>query len=170
LSDGAGTTRRGALKRALLIAGGAFGVGTASGATLDGDRSGAEPSAAPRTNERLSLHARNLTHYSPDRGAGRMASTGDRVLARGDLHEGGRKTGEFVSTGFSLDARTVSNLELHTISLRDGSLLGMGAAGESGGTYALVGGTGRFTGAQGAYELRRDLRGGTATITVDLRI
>ena len=162
------TTRRAALKRGLLVAGGALGLGAAGKAALDRDDVTAA-AAKPGEALRLTLTARNLRSSSPDREPGRLSKSGDRVLAQAELFDGDERAGDFVATAFAVDALGGSSLELHTLALADGSLQGMGSGGSNGGSFAVVGGTGRFAGARGAYELVRNVDG-SAALTIDLRL
>ena len=165
MSDDAGTTRGTALKRGLLIVGGALGLGAAGGAALDRGSANAAPNAKTL---RLELEARNRRSSSPDRAPGRRPASGDRLVAQHDLYHGDAHAGDLVATGFTVDALGGSSVELHTITLDGGSLQGMGRAGEAGGSFAVVGGTGRFAGARGSYDLVSS--GDSAALTIDLRL
>ena len=65
-----------------------------------------------------------------------------------------------------------AGLELHTFDLDDGTILGIGPAGIHDKPFAIVGGTGRYTGASGTYVAKqspRELGGdGTAEFTLTL--
>jgi hypothetical protein len=66
----------------------------------------------------------------------------------------------------------VGAFHLHTFDLAEGTILGIGANKLDEGSYAIVGGTGRYAGASGTYTARQFLRelggDGTAEFTLNL--
>src|SRR5438552_2378808 len=95
-------------------------------------------------------------------------TTRKSLLRRGLLLAGGcggtltdgagrKKVGEFYSAQFATLAPFGANafaagaLEMHTFNLADGTILGMGSHFDGNGTYAIVGGTGRYHAARGSY-------------------
>lgn len=153
----AGTTRRTALSRALLLAGGAFGALLAGRASAGGD-------APPFPIDSLDfvLHVPDLFVDAPDRTSGRVARPGDRFSTRGGLYsasENGEFLGDLFGSGTAFDERIgVRDNEQHTFVLDGGTLLGIGTSGE-GGSYAIVGGTGKYSDARGGYTVTRNGRG-----------
>lgn len=89
------------------------------------------------------------------------------MLTRGEIVDGpatGRKVGDFFATYYRLSApgkvahHEPGSLELHTFVFSDGTIVGSGvatAATQSEGQFAIVGGTGRYLGATGAYVARQ---------------
>jgi hypothetical protein len=150
-----GTTRGVALKRAVLLAAGAIGIGAAGRASVgDGGPLPGEPFD-------LTLHAPELRVATPDRGPGRVPQPGDRFHTRAELYAGpdGARRGELLGSGVAFDLSIgARDHEQHTFVLDDGTILGMGLSGEDG-TYSVVGGTGRYADARGGYTIRRDASG-----------
>ena len=146
-----GTTRLGALKRALLLAAGAAGLGAgrAGAVTVPGVTS-------------LVLHGRNLRSFSRERRSGELPLGGDRQTGHAELFHapGGRPAGELHIAAFTLHgpgeprAGDAERLELHTFVLENGTIVGSGALGRRGGEFAVLGGTGRYAGARGTYLVR----------------
>ena len=146
------TTRRGILAGALALVGGGAAVGAAKIAGGDD----AKPAARAFT-----LTTPRLLVGDPDARPG-MPTTPSRLEGWADLlDERGLAAGAFTSVVFPGG----SQLELHTFALGAGTLLGMGSP--SGAGFAVVGGTGEYAGASGAYVLEK--RGdGSANFTFDL--
>jgi hypothetical protein len=170
------TSRRAAIRRGLLTAAGVFGVRAVGPALTIPAAEAAGP-----TDSTLTLYGREWRSYAQGKRPGQLPAKGDRLMASGDLHAtpGGDKVGEFHAAVFSLGAPAqvgpvgTASLELHTIVLADGSIIGTGTAtpdpdGED--AFAIVGGTGRYAGARGTYVARqryRELGGdGTAELTL----
>jgi hypothetical protein len=146
------TTRRGILAGALALAGGGAAIGAAKVAGGDD---------AKPTGRAFTLTTPRLLLGDPAARPG-MPSAASRLEGWADLlDERGARAGAFTSVVFPGG----SQLELHTFALGAGTLLGMGSPGAAG--FAVVGGTGDYAGASGAYVLdqRRD---GSADFTFDL--
>jgi len=104
--------------------------------------------------DRYSLHTGERT-----RGAQRVR--GDQTLLRGTLTtERGEHVGEIYSTAFTMpgpvddQSPRTSRMEFQNLHLADGTILGMGTAFASvdiPNIYSVIGGSGRYTGARGAY-------------------
>jgi hypothetical protein len=114
---------------------------------------------------------------------GALPGRGDRLLVQGLLLDGpdGAEVGEFHGTLFGLSRPGhdgpggLATLEQHIFTLDGGSIMGSGIATRDLGLvdeFAVVGGTGRFTGARGTYLARQshwEFGGdGTAEITFTL--
>jgi len=145
------TTRRQALKKALLVMGGLFGVGAAGRAMSSGG--GSRPQA-------LELYGRGWHIQSRDLAKGELPAAGDRMLVYGELldRSDGDKVGDFFATYFGLYSPgrvdPLASLEQHTFNLSDGAIMGAGSTGpglESQDEFAIVGGTGRYAGVRGTY-------------------
>lgn len=108
---------------------------------------------------------------------------GQQSLVYGELLdapalENGAKVGELYATCTCVNAPfgpgplAASFLEQHTLNLQDGTLLASGTSQGDDGTFAIVGGTGRYTGARGSYLARQAPLGrggdGTAELTITL--
>jgi hypothetical protein len=173
------TTRRTVLRKGFLALAGVCGLRAAGSAVaVPPAEAGAGPTATS-----LTLYGRRWRSYAQGKRAGELPARGDRLVASGDLHAspGGDKVGEFHAAVFSLAApgevgpAGAGSLELHTIVLPEGSIIGTGTASpdpERDDTFAVLGGTGRFAGARGSYVARqryRELGGdGTAELTLHL--
>ena len=128
----------------------------------------------------LTLYGRQWQMGTADRRAGATPAQGDRMAIYGEFldAEGGRKVGEFYATCFCTDAPfganpfAAINVEMHTLNLEGGTIIGMGSASAGENEYAIVGGTGRFLGARGSYIARQrpwELGGdGTAEFVITL--
>ena len=154
-------TRSGILRRGLLLLG---GLGAARAGKVATGRS-----------DSLVLYGSSWRGID-----GRLPREGERVSVRGDLHAqpGGAPVGEFFATAIAFDGSSHPALaerhETHTFKLRDGSIFGVGTAGGLDGSFAVLGGTGRYAGAQGTYTARQGheaLGGdGAAEFVFELRI
>jgi hypothetical protein len=162
-----GQNRRSLLTRALVVVGGAVGLGAASdGAAAAVPR---PPSGKPTV---LVLRARGLTLHAPARKPGERIHAGDHATLVAELVDSrGRPQGRFYGSRLAFDSGlgghsgADASMELHTFKLEGGTILGMGSTlpGES--VFTIVGGTGRFAGARGTYEAVERLRelGGDST-------
>jgi hypothetical protein len=152
-------TRSGIVRRGLLFFGGLGAVGAGK---LALDRS-----------DSLVLYGSNWRGYE------NLPREGERIAVRGDLHteRGGAPVGEFfasaIAFGGSSHPALAERQETHTFKLGDGSIFGAGTAGGLEGSFAVVGGTGRYAGVQGTYTARQghhELGGdGAAEFVFDLR-
>jgi hypothetical protein len=160
MSESNGTTRKGALGRIALLAAGALGVGYAAREATD---EGAPSAAKSRT-----IYGRDWRLHSPNRVPGERPAAGDRATPQGRLVDRQDKDlGSFSSAALGAGA-----IEMHTFDLEHGQIFGVGAAAETDGTFAVIGGTGRYAGAKGSYVARQSLRelggDGTAEFTLTL--
>jgi hypothetical protein len=154
-------TRSGIVRRGLLLLG---GLGAAGAGKLAIDRS-----------DSFVLYGSGWSGLD-----GRLPREGERISVRGDLHAqpGGAAVGEFFATAIAFDASShparAERHETHTFKLRDGSIFGVGTAGGLDGSFAVLGGTGRYAGARGTYSARQGheaLGGdGAAEFVFDLRV
>ena len=154
-------TRSGILRRGLLLLG---GLGAAGAGKLVTDRS-----------DPLVLYGSRWRGLD-----GRLPRDGERISVHGDLHAhpGSAPVGEFFATAIAFEGSPHPALaerqETHTFKLRDGSIFGVGTAGGFDGSFAVLGGTGRYAGARGTYTARQGheaLGGdGAAEFVFDLRM
>ncbi|MEW6477244.1 MAG: hypothetical protein AB1679_33745 [Actinomycetota bacterium] len=133
----------------------------------------AAPAAVGST---LTLYGRRWVGYAHGKRPGELPARGDRLVTSGDLHAspGGDKVGEFHAAVFSLGApghigpSGAASLELHTLELPEGSIIAAGTGTpdpDGADVFAIIGGTGRFTGARGTCVARQRYRelGGDGT-------
>lgn len=170
-------SRRGVLGRGALLVAGALGVTAA--ASRAGPAEVAQPAQSPaRGTTELRLFARQFHLHGPARVAGQPPAKGERTSAYGELLDrpGGKVVGHFTAAHITLDspfAAALSNLEIHTFHLGDGTIHGLGSAtpGQAG-QFVIVGGTGRFTGASGSYlaDQRHREVGGDGTADFQLKL
>jgi hypothetical protein len=171
------SSRRGVLGRGLMLAAGALGLGAA--------RADASVKVAPtaRTNatEELRLFGRNFHLHAADHNAGQVPAKGERHSAYGELlsRPNGKKViGHFTAAHLTQDspfAAGVSSLEIHTFALKDGTIHGLGSVVRKAGAeghFVILGGTGRYAGAQGSYVARQNARdlGGNGTAEFHLTL
>jgi hypothetical protein len=156
-------SRRGILKRGLVLAAGAVGVAVA----------GKEAKAATtRVPDELKLFGRNWRLVAPNRQPGDMVQLGDHGAVYGDLLDGpkGSVLGQFFGSRLAVQstpghARADASVEVHTFVLPHGTIVGMGTAIFGDATFAIVGGTGAYAGVKGSYVAKQRLReqGGNGT-------
>ena len=159
------TSRRGILRRAAAAAAGAaaLAVGLDRVALAAPDRpppaAGGVAAATPQTASALTLLGRGWRMTGASHRTGRLPGDGDRGSVSGELADAvtGAAVGTFRSACFH-GGRAASDLELHTFALEDGMLVGMGSTQGGEGTFAIIGGTGRFAGARGTYVARQGHR------------
>jgi len=163
------TSRRNLLGRSVALAAGALGVGAVG-------RVGTAEAAKPE-NRDFQLHGRHFHLQAPTHRAGKLPEKGDRLSAYGELLDrpNGKAVGHFTAAFFALDSpfAGASSLELHTFNLADGTIHGLGSAARGAeGHFAILGGTGRYTGARGSYVANLHLRehGGNGTATFHLTL
>jgi len=155
------SSRRGVLGRGLMLVAGAFGLGAAQRAEASTSLVGAP---ATKTTE-LRLYGRNFHLHNPERRAGVIPTKGERHSVYGELlgRPNGKVVGHFTAAHLTQDspfAAVASSLEIHTFTLEEGTLHGLGAATRgSDATFLILGGTGRYAGAQGSYVARQATRG-----------
>jgi hypothetical protein len=168
-------SRRTVIRNSLFVLGGAIGLGGgAAGARALGHESPNGTSA-----RQLRLDGNSWLLQTPNRKPGERILPGDRGSVTGvlvDPHTG-KNRGRFFGTrmAFSNDAgaRADGSMELHTFSLDDGTILGMGSVVGGANIFSIVGGTGRYAGASGTYRAEQRLRelggDGTASFVIDLQ-
>ena len=160
--------RRSVITRGL--AGIAAGFAIFAGRTDSRPAVGPSTRATPRTTE---LFGRGWYAHSADLKFGELPQPGDRYAVYGDLLNGleGDKVGDFSSAVFTL-AGHGNTVEVHTLNLVAGSIVGIGSGVGAERTYAIVGGTGKYTGARGSYTAQQDIYGfggnGTAKFALTL--
>jgi hypothetical protein len=147
---GTPTPRRTLLQRGIALIGGALGVGAVGGEV--------HARAEIARSETLQLLGRRR---SPARLAPATQGAHQHAVSSGDLLDakGGETIGSFHTNGFCLETRlgtpmpSDSNIAFQTFVLADGSLFGLGGGPSPDGdrTCAVLGGTGRYAGAQGTY-------------------
>jgi hypothetical protein len=148
------TKRRGFVQRLLCLFGGAVG---ASAIQPSVTAAPSAPASIPTSGTiRLHLHCRHK--HRADQQGGRLVCGGE-ILDQA----GGRIVGQFYANCFGAESTfgttnpfAASNVEMHTIRLADGMLFGMGASNSKTDhekAHAIIGGTGRFAGARGAYTI-----------------
>jgi hypothetical protein len=171
MADSTSTTRSGVLKRIALVAGGAVGLAYAGRETLGNDKSAA-PAVLPVNGkqETIVLRAHDFRLSVPGAVPGELPPDGISAVPWGRLVDTKGKTLGTL-TGANLPGVGPA-LQLHTFDLGDGTILGIGSAGQHESPFAIVGGTGRYAGASGTYVAKqspRELGGdGTAEFTLTL--
>jgi len=145
------TTRSGALKRLVLLAGGAVGA-VAGGRALAGrDEPPAVPASAtpaPKTHD-VVLYGRNWRLGSHKAEHGKAPRPDEprtpkgRIVDAAGNHLGTFKAANVLGYGGAL--------QLQTFDLADGTIVGIGTGGVHESPFAIVGGTGRYIGASGTY-------------------
>ena len=163
------TTRASLLKRVALLAGGAVGVGVAaqSGAAA----TDAGPQVRKARTQTLVLYGREWRLHRPGLQPGTRPAPTDVAVPLGRIVD--RKQRELGRFRAAAMPGLAGAFQLHTFDLADGTILGIGASKLDEGSYAIVGGTGRYAGATGTYTARqfpRELGGnGTAEFTLKLQ-
>ena len=166
------SSRRSMLGRGALLVAGALGF---SGARR------AETARAARgmgTGTELRLYGRHLHLHAPSRRSGEVPAKGDRHSAYAELLDRPRGVvvGHFTAAHLTHEspfAAVASSLEIHTFSLKDGTIHGLGSASRGlDGHFVILGGTGRYAGAQGSYVARQHPRelGGNGTAEFHLTL
>jgi hypothetical protein len=169
MSESTNTTRASLLKRVALLAGGAVGVGAAARGLGDDGAAAAAP--APRLRRgRLTLYGRDWRLHDPGAEPGKLPSGGGAAAPIGRIVDAkNRDLGSFRAAAMP----NLAAFHLHTFELAEGTILGIGANRLDEGSYAIVGGTGRYAGASGTYTARQRLRelggDGTAEFTLNLK-
>jgi hypothetical protein len=158
------SSRRGLLGRGLLLVAGAVGLGAA-------ERPGSARAARKLGATQLRLYGRNFHLHAASHRAGQIPTSGDRHSAYGELldRRGGTVIGHFNAAHLTQEspfAAAVSSLEIHTFTLKDGTIHGLGSPLRGAdGEFLILGGTGRYAGIQGSYLARQETRelGGNGT-------
>ncbi|MGZ8694429.1 MAG: hypothetical protein ACXWYS_03215 [Gaiellaceae bacterium] len=168
MSDHVGTTRRSALVRVALLAAGALGIGYAAREATDGGTVAA--GSAAQSSKGRTIYGRDWRLHSPNRVPGERPPLGDHPTPQGRLvDQRGHPVGAFSSAAV---AGAGGSLELHTFDLAEGQIFGVGAGLPGQATFAIIGGTGRYSGARGSYVARQSFRelggDGTAEFTLTL--
>ncbi len=162
------TSRKSLLGRGLALVAGAVGFGAA----------GAQ-AATPKAREtELRLYGRNFHLHSPSRRPGTVPASGDRHSAYGELLDrpNGKVVGEFSAAHLTHDspfAAGAASLEIHTFTLKGGTLHGLGAVARGAeGHFVILGGTGHYAGATGSYTARQNARelGGNGTAIFNITL
>jgi len=162
------TSRRSVLGRGLAFAAAAIGLGAANAQAATPETQGTE----------LLLYGRNFHLHSRSTRSGQVPEGGDRHSAYGELlrRPGGKVIGHFTAahlTQASPFAIGASSLEIHTFTLEDGTIHGLGAVARGAeGHFVILGGTGRYTGVTGSYVARQNVRelGGNGAATFHLTL
>ena len=169
MGDGVPQVRR----RSILTRGLA---GLAGGIALFAGRSDSRPAVVPATRpgpRTSELYGRGWYAHSTELKFGELPRAGDRYAVYGDLFDSldGKKIGDFSSANFALTTHG-STVEVHTLNLATGSIVGIGSGAGARRTYAIVGGTGAYSGARGSYIAEQDIYGfggnGTAKFSLTL--
>lgn len=110
----------------------------------------------------------------------KVPSKGDSYSVYGELltSPDGDKCGEFyaaclaIDSPFQVTGEGIGSLEIHTLVLAGGSIVAMGAGGGVERSFAIVGGTGKYTGARGSYTANQDTYGlgGSGSAALKLRL
>jgi len=110
----------------------------------------------------------------------KVPSKGDSYSVYGELLTSpeGDKCGEFyaaclaIDSPFQVTGEGLGSLEIHTLVLAGGSIVAMGAGGCVERSFAIVGGTGKYTGARGSYTANQDTYGlgGSGTAAFKLKL
>lgn len=158
VEDTSRATRRSVLRGGLLAAAAA---GLAGLVGLNGRlKEGMSAVSQGATTSRFTLYGTGWRLSAPDLRRGDLPKRGDLVSIAGRLASeiGGQPVGDFNASVLHLDASAghgpyaSAQQETHTFHLPGGTLVGLGTtvAGQEG-AFAIVGGTGRYTGVTGSY-------------------
>lgn len=167
------TTRASLLKRVALVAGGAVGLGVAAKTVGSAGQPAATATAAarPRKAQKLVLYGRDWRLSRPGVELGKLPAASDVAVPTGRIVD--RKQQELGQFRAAALPGLAGAFQLHTFDLADGMILGIGGSTLDEGSYAIVGGTGRYAGASGTYTARQFLRelggDGTAEFTLNLK-
>lgn len=176
-------TRRGAIRGGIALLAGAVGLEVVGRSPTGEAVVPPLPlSGTTRTATTLTLHARHLRAVAAGGRPGVPPENGTRLTLFADLVDAsgatvGRLTGVSHCTAapLSSDDSPVGAVEMHTLTLRDGTILTMGTApAVAWGTaaFAVVGGTGRYAGAAGSCvaEQQTDAGGGSGSARYTLTL
>ena len=125
--------------------------------------------AVPAALTAMTLHAQRVAIEVVGQEPGKLPPVGAPFTARGAVVDGaGASLGSFAITPLPGGA---PGLQLHTFELEGGTLMGMGLATGGEGTFAIIGGTGRYQAAGGTYTARVGAdRNGRPTAQFDLSL
>ena len=162
------TSRRSVLGRGLALVAGAVGFSAA----------GAQAATPKADGTELVFYGRNFHLHNPSKLAGMVPESGDRHSAYGELLDRpkGKVVGQFSAahlTHGSPFAAGASSLEIHTFTLKNGTIHGLGAVARGAeGHFVILGGTGHYAGATGSYTARQNARelGGNGTATFHITL
>jgi len=158
-----GQSRRSLLKRALVVTGGAVGLGAIGSK---------EARAQLPIGREVTLVGRQWRLETPGRKPGEAIQPGDHSAVYGELLD--KKTrkvlGQFHGSRLALQGH--AGVEVHTFVLPGGTVIGMGTSLLDEAVFAVVGGTGRYVGAKGSYAATQRLReyGGNGTAEFKLTL
>jgi hypothetical protein len=151
------------------VAGGAVGLGVA--AKSGEAATEAQPRVGRAKTQTIVLYGRDWRLHRPGVAPGTRPTPSDVSVPLGRIVDRRQKElGRFRASSLP---GLAGAFQLHTFDLADGTILGIGASKLDEGSYAIVGGTGRYAGATGTYTARqfpRELGGnGTAEFTLKLQ-
>jgi hypothetical protein len=154
---------------ALLGAGAAAGTATGIAVKEITAQPAAAAPAVPAALTTMTLHAQRVAIEVVGQEPGRLPPVGAPFTARGAVVDGsGASLGNFTISPLPGGA---PGLQLHTFELDGGTLMGIGLATGGDGTFAIIGGTGRYRGASGTYTARIGAGGnGRPTAQFDLSL
>lgn len=154
--------RRHILKR------GALGVASVAAVAVTGAAASASTQRATPASDGAAARMMRLVGrgWHADAPKASRPGKGERFSVYGELYATtGEKVGEFfsenvgVDSPFQLTGEGRGAFEIHTLTLAGGTIVGVGMGGGGERSYAIVGGTGRYTGARGSYVARQDIYG-----------
>jgi hypothetical protein len=166
-------TRRAALKSGLTATVGALGLAAVADPSVNALGSPAPAGIRP---SRLALRLAAGSQGVAGKRAVHRRLRGDAAYADGELtHLDGRPAGAFASSSGVVGhsgrhaPSAIQSVCLHVFKLADGQLIGAGAGHSDSlvGEFALLGGTGRYSGVRGSYRISLEQSG--HLVTIDLR-
>jgi hypothetical protein len=153
--------RRTILKRGAIGAASVAAIAVAAGTQSSPQR--ASPAVATSGSRTIRFVGRG---WHTDTAKAALLGKGDAYSVYGELlSPAGDKMGEFfsqnvgVNSPFQITGEGVGSFEIHTLSLPEGTIVGVGVGGGRERSYAIVGGTGKYAGARGSYLARQDTYG-----------
>ena len=166
-----GRNRRDLLKASAGLLGASIGIG----AGLTAPAASASP-GSERRNVVLRLSGVDARAHVHGAQTARLPRPNDQLHIHGTVDdETGSPPGTFTATGVIVrtpfnDASAI--VEQHVFVLHDGTIAGSGQRAGVTGTFAVTGGSGRYTGAQGTYTARIDAvgTGGTGSAQFDFSL
>ena len=140
------------------------GAVVAGGAVIGAASLGVAPASAPTAVEPLLIRGQSLSLTSPTFKKGSQPIPGERILASARLVDAtgtdiGRFFGVYMALGAATTPGAASSLEQHTFEFADGTLVGSGLGTREPtqeDTFAVIGGTGRWSGVRGTYSARQE--------------